>query len=481
MKRRSFRQDKIARVYDSEILPLWTEKFGRLLLHCVEIPPKAMILNVACRTGFPALEMLEKLDDQSRIIAIESSGPLLDVARSKAGDLSGRRIFFRTEHLSDKLSFADDVYDVTFTNLGLEDWQRPIEEVLADFVRVTKPGGQVLVTLPLRGTWSEFFDIYKEVLTKHDKHDVLEKLEEHIEKYPEPADAIQWMRDAGLSRADVEVEEFDLLFNSAREFFFAPVIEYGPLKRWKSLVGKGQEMQEIFWYIKEAIDAYFGGSAFSVSVVAACAYGTKPAEEEEQDAAGLFDGVDTAVGSGEEEEDELDSMATDPRRTPLPSKKKRESSFGRNREVSTVDEGGRGAFAGGEEITPRPSGLRADPYERSSSADEIDALGGQDFSGEVEELDVADIEELEVEPEEEGEPTGGFGDFRDFDGAEDDEDFPTLPPVRTIEEQLDEEDIPTMRPRPREPEEDLEEIDPDDVPTVGPHPSPFKDGGPEAD
>jgi hypothetical protein len=65
------------------------------------------------------------------------------------------------------------------------------------------------------------------------------------------------------------------LFKSSREFFFAPVIEYGPLGEWKDIAGNGQEMQDVFWYIKEAIDAYFDGRPFQVTVKAGCIIGTK--------------------------------------------------------------------------------------------------------------------------------------------------------------------------------------------------------------
>ncbi len=220
MKRRSFKQDKIARVYDNEILPIWAKKFGRLLLRSIQVPPRAMVLNVACATGYPAMELLHKMDPDSRIIAIESSGPLLDIARSKAGDLSGKQIFFRTENISERLSFADDVYDVTFTNLGMEDFDVPPSEVIKDFARVTQPGGQVLVTMPMRGSWEEFFDIYREVLVKGDNNEVLNSLEEYIESFPDHETAVQWMHDAGLKDVQVDQEVFSLLFKSAREFFF---------------------------------------------------------------------------------------------------------------------------------------------------------------------------------------------------------------------------------------------------------------------
>ena len=84
----------------------------------------------------------------------------------------------------------------------------------------------------------------------------------------------------------MEVESFTLLFKSSREFFYAPVIEYGPLPAWKEVAGKGEEMQGVFLLIKEAIDAYFGGRAFELTVRAACLRGTKPGPDdppEEQD------------------------------------------------------------------------------------------------------------------------------------------------------------------------------------------------------
>jgi hypothetical protein len=41
-------------------------------------------------------------------------------------------------------------------------------------------------------------------------------------------------------------------------------------------------MQDIFWYIKEAIDAYFEGRAFAATVVAGCLIGRKALSPEEE-------------------------------------------------------------------------------------------------------------------------------------------------------------------------------------------------------
>jgi len=313
--------EKLARIYDDEILPVWTSRFGRMLLRGLEPKEKAQILDVACGTGFPATEILRRMDEGSRLIAIDGASPLLDVARRKVKEMSDEglkaNVFFRSESATPKLSFADDVYDLVVCNLGLAEMPDP-EAAIADFARVTKPGGELRCTLPLEGTFQEFYDIFREVLIKHDKHDALNRLNQHLAIYPTPEDCAQWLANAGLVDTRVEVEEFSLLFKSSREFFFAPVIESGPLATWKATAGRGQEMQDVFWYIKEAIDAYFGGRAFQITVQAGCLIGTVPAVVEEDDTGPIVLGApmnlredDLDISTEEIDLADIEELATD--------------------------------------------------------------------------------------------------------------------------------------------------------------------------
>jgi ubiquinone/menaquinone biosynthesis C-methylase UbiE len=274
--KRSHKVEKLARIYDDEIAPVWATRFGKMLLRGLSIPERGQVLDISCGTGYPTVEILRRMSEGSRLIAIDASSAMLDVARKKVADLGplGKKgIFFRTESPIPKLSFANDVYDVVVCNLGIPDMPN-MQDALGDFARVTKPGGEVRCTLPLAGTFQEFHDIYREVLTKHDRADALARLERHVAGYPTVDQLEEWTRRAGLA-GEFEVEEFTLLFRSSREFFFAPVIEFGPLGDWKHIAGSGQEMQDVFWYIKEAIDAYFDGRAFEVTVKAGCLIGKK--------------------------------------------------------------------------------------------------------------------------------------------------------------------------------------------------------------
>lgn len=274
--KRTLKVEKLARIYDDEIAPVWGTRFGRMLLRNLAVPDRGQVLDISCGTGYPTIEILRRMNDGSRLIAIDASSAMLDVARRKVADLGplGKKgVFFRTESPVPKLSFADDVYDLVVCNLGLDEMPS-LEVALRDFARVTKKGGEVRCTLPLAGTFQEFHDLYREVLIKHDKHDALERLEKHCAHYPSADHVERCMRSANL-QGHLEIEEFSLLFKSSREFFFAPVIEYGPLADWKEIAGGGQEMQDVFWYIKEAIDAYFDGRPFQVTVKAGCIIGTK--------------------------------------------------------------------------------------------------------------------------------------------------------------------------------------------------------------
>jgi ubiquinone/menaquinone biosynthesis C-methylase UbiE len=319
--RRSRKVEKLARIYDAEIAPCWGTRFARMLLRNLAVPVRGQVLDVSCGTGAPAIEILRRMSDGARLIAIDESSAMLDVVRRKVaalGPLAGKA-FFRTESAVPRLSFADDVYDLVVCNLGLGEMPS-VEAALCDFARVARPGGEVRATLPLAGTFEEFHDLYREVLFKHDKHDALDRLDAHVARYPTSDRAEAWLAAAGLT-GRIELEEFQLLFRSAREFFFAPVIEYGPLAEWKQIAGGGEEMQDVFWYIKEAIDAYFGDRPFHVTVKAGLVVGKKPERvvvecvggtAELDDAAGAdcitqpVPLIDTATGG----EDSFDHIAT---------------------------------------------------------------------------------------------------------------------------------------------------------------------------
>src|SRR5689334_12496019 len=142
--KRSLKVEKLARIYDDEIAPVWGSRFGKMILRNLRVPERGQVLEISCGTGWPTVEILRRMGDGARLIAIDASSAMLDVARKKVqalGPLGKKGVFFRTESPLPRLSFANDVYDLVVCNLGLDEMPS-IDGALADFARVTKMGGE---------------------------------------------------------------------------------------------------------------------------------------------------------------------------------------------------------------------------------------------------------------------------------------------------------------------------------------------------
>jgi len=102
----------------------------------------------------------------------------------------------------------------------------------------------------------------------------LAALGQYEARYPDGAALVQTLEQLGLGQVEISLEHWELLFRGAREFFFAPIIESGPLRRWKEVAGTGEVLQTIFNDVRSAIDIYFSGRSYPVPIVAGCAIGT---------------------------------------------------------------------------------------------------------------------------------------------------------------------------------------------------------------
>jgi ubiquinone/menaquinone biosynthesis C-methylase UbiE len=236
------------------------------------------VLEIGCATGEVTRTLARRFDPDSRITAIDESSAFIAEARAKleaADDIRAPVAFQPGSPLG--LPLDDGATDLVISNLGAAG-AGDLAAAAAEIARVLAPGGQAVVTAPLRGTWGEFIDLFREVLRENNKHESLVALDRYVATLPEGDTIARALESSGLTDVRLDVERWELLFKSAREFFYAPLVELGPLPRWKQLTGRGRgdEMQDIFFFTKEAIDTYFKGRVFAVGVVAAAASGRKP-------------------------------------------------------------------------------------------------------------------------------------------------------------------------------------------------------------
>jgi SAM-dependent methyltransferase len=271
------RQQKIAAAYDSDIWPLVPERAAELILRALPRRPATVAFEAGCATGRLTLAVAEKLDAASRILAIDSSPALIELAdAAKKRHAAGSRVSFQVADAVSPVAVEDGAYDLALSNLFLAESADP-KTAIADLGRCLKPGGRAIFTLPLRGCWAEFLDLYGDVLTEQGKREATAALRTYRNSLPEAQTAVAWLEAAGLTNVTIEINRWELLFKSAREFFFAPIIDLGPLPTWKQIAGgHGDEMQDVFFFVKEAIETYFSGTVFPVTMVIGCLQGMKP-------------------------------------------------------------------------------------------------------------------------------------------------------------------------------------------------------------
>ncbi len=272
------RDERYARAIDREVAPLWHDRFARLLWRHLPLTEEApLVLDVHCGPGRTTQELLMRLPDGARVVALEPSESLRALAKARLSPY-GQQVYVKDGDLADVTEMGDETYDTVVANLVLSDAQ-DFSGALGELLRVTKPGGSVLVTMPMDGSWVEVEDLFREVLRGAELGDAARRLRHLGRLRPTGHEMARTVADLGIGPHHfvLEQERFSLLFRSGREFLFAPVVELGPLRAWKAIIGRHQAPQELFWQLKESIDAYFLDAVFSVSVVAGVLHVRKPA------------------------------------------------------------------------------------------------------------------------------------------------------------------------------------------------------------
>jgi SAM-dependent methyltransferase len=262
------REQRVARAIDREVAPLWHDRFARMIYRRLPRGADVFTLDVHCGPGRTTYELLERLGDGTRVLALEPDAALRNLAKARMRPEWKGRVYLKDGALTDVAGMGAGTYDLVLANLVLGD-VHGFEESLRELLRVTKPGGQVMVTLPMAGTWVEVEDLFLEVLRDASLKDAARRLRHLARMRPSGQDVARAVAALGVEPDGfvLEQERSSLLFASGREFLFSPVIEHGPLRLWKAILGAHDKPQEPFWKLKEAIDAYHADSVLSVSVV----------------------------------------------------------------------------------------------------------------------------------------------------------------------------------------------------------------------
>jgi SAM-dependent methyltransferase len=271
------RESRLAKLYDAEILPAYAARFAALLARAIDVRPRARVVEIGCATGAFTQELARRFDLDSQLTAFDASPAFIAEARARmeAQAAPHAKVALAAHpDLPESIPLADHSADLVVSNLALATAANP-RAAVEEAARLLVPGGQLALSAPLRGTWSEFLDLFRDVLRENGKLESLGAVDRYVAALPDGESVARWLAEAGLKQIEITAARWEILFRSAREFFFAPLIELGPLAQWKRLSGRGDQMQDVFFFTKEAIDTYFKDRVFAVTILGAAVTGRK--------------------------------------------------------------------------------------------------------------------------------------------------------------------------------------------------------------
>lgn len=266
----NLREQKVARTVDREVGPVWNDRFARMLWR--HLPPlrEGMVLDVHSGVGSTIEQLLTRLPQEVRVLGLEPQHAMRALAKSKISPRWKNRVYLKSDDASAVAEMGDALYDLVVANLVLSE-AHDLADAIEGLLRVTKPGGTVMATLPMQGTWSEAEDLLREVLRDQGLDKAQHRLRRLANLRPSGTTLARVLDGIQLTPAHyvVEQERFALLFGSGREFLFSPLVELGPLRLWKAVVASEDgDPRQVFFQLKEAIDAYSSAGSFNVTVSA---------------------------------------------------------------------------------------------------------------------------------------------------------------------------------------------------------------------
>jgi SAM-dependent methyltransferase len=245
-----FASPAVVSAYDE--LPLWSAMFGLLLLGEVPLPSTGRVLDIGCGTGFPLIELAERLGPAADVHGIDPWSQALARAAEKIAVRQTPNVTLH-EGSAAALPFADASFDLLVSNLGVNNFD-DAAAVLRECRRVARPGATLALTTNLQGHMRELYAAFAELLTDDDA--ARERLRLHVGHRATVASVRQLLDAGGFDVVRVVEREAAMRFASGSALFDHYFIKLGFLDGWKSVV-PGREA-ELLTALRDALDARGG-------------------------------------------------------------------------------------------------------------------------------------------------------------------------------------------------------------------------------
>jgi len=226
-----FSSSALLAAYDE--LPLWSAMFGLLLLEEVPLSGATSVLDAGCGTGFPLIELAERLGPRAHMHGIDPWTAGLARAAEKIASRGTHNITLH-EGSASPMPFANSTFDLIVSNLGVNNFDDR-EAAIRECRRVARDGATLALTTNLQGHMREFYEVFEQVLATEDEES-RERLRAHVAHRATVTGVRELLEHGGFTVTRIVEREGVMRFADGTALLNHHFIKLGFLDGWKKIV-----------------------------------------------------------------------------------------------------------------------------------------------------------------------------------------------------------------------------------------------------
>jgi arsenite methyltransferase len=233
-------------------LPLWSSAFGLLLLDNFPIGEYSNYLDIGCATGFPLIEMAQRLGNKCTSVGMDPWMEAVKRTATKINTLQLENISV-LEGDASIIPFPNRHFDLITSNLGINNFECPAK-VVSECHRVLNQNGSLCLTTNLTGTFTEFYEVYRETLYELGFEKYLTPFEEHVKHRGTEASVTELLNTHDFQIKNIVRSTYNMRFLNGSAFLSHSFIIMAFLGSWKNMFDE-RDKQTFFETFEKNLNA----------------------------------------------------------------------------------------------------------------------------------------------------------------------------------------------------------------------------------
>jgi len=227
----------------------------RALIGQARIAPGQSVIDVAGGSGEPSLTIAQAVGPLGFVMCTDAIAEMVAVAEREALDRGLKNVEFR-QCTADSLPFANDLFDVAVSRLGVMFFPDPLAAV-REMLRVIKPGGRIALAVWGKSDLNPYAYVVTGILSRYVPPTPLPPDAPDAFRFAEPGKLAGILEDAGAIDVAESVVKFDIAAPLSPEEFWTMRSEISETLREKLKTLSSENQRRLATEVQEAVREFF--------------------------------------------------------------------------------------------------------------------------------------------------------------------------------------------------------------------------------